>query len=45
MEDGSSSGDVARGSPVPDDRIINEQPLVMKTLILDTVAEDGTKLI
>ena len=45
IERGNINVGVGRGSPVPSDLRIKEQPLVQtkKTLILDTVAEDGTK--
>ena len=38
---GNEKEGVGRGSPVPNDWMINEQPLIKKTLILDTVAEEG----
>ena len=43
LERGNFNVGVGRGSPVPSDLRIKEQPLVQtkKTLILDTVAEEG----
>ena len=43
FERGNCNVDVGRGSPVPSDWMIYEQPLVpiKNTLILDTVVEEG----